>query len=232
MRFTALLRKELRESLPWILLACILLLAVGFLIIRLQAISGIETWRYNSIKPGEVVDSYLLFTPSAINDSGTWLICIAPCLGIILAIRHFAIPFFTKTWPFLLHRSAHKITILSAKIAAAAIAIVACLGFAWGLLYWYASQPGLFIIPPPLRLLTDGLLYTVLGLMIYLGAALSALSPNRWYTTKVFGLVLPTIIILMGIIGSTSRSWAWIFIIITTAILLSQIVHTFLTREF
>lgn len=232
MRFAALLVKELRESMPWILLATILLLSVGFLTIRFEsAYYGPPTWYYSRMVPGNVVEPYDLFHYSVLNAPAIWLLLIAIGLGLVLGGRHFAVPSFTRTWPFLLHRSVSRMTILTAKVVAAATAIIICLGSVWLILYWYASRPGLFLAPPPEQTLIDGCLYIVLGMIVYFGTALSVLSSSRWYTTKSFGLILATIVVFAAIAGS-SRPWALVVIIVAAVLLLSQIVDTFLNREF
>jgi hypothetical protein len=123
-------------------------------------------------------------------------------------------------------------TILTAKLTTATIAIVVSLSTAWLVLYLYACRPGMITFPPYYTNLIDGWLFTVLGLIVYLGTALSALSTARWYTNKIFGLALVTILIFTMTVESLSRPWVIAITIFTAAILLSQIVHIFLSREF
>jgi len=52
MRFLMLLRKELRESLPWILLAAIALFAIGSLLLHDQARYERNSWNYPQLFPG------------------------------------------------------------------------------------------------------------------------------------------------------------------------------------
>ncbi len=231
MRFLALLKKELRESLPWILLAVVLLLTVGAYMLRIEAYYGRPTRYLSRLSPGVTLDPNTFAHYSVLQVSAVWLLVISIGLGLVLGARHFGIPFFTRTWPFLLHRSTGRMTILAAKLTAATIAIAVSLSTAWLILYLYACRPGLFTVPPYYTNLIDGWLFTVLGLVVYLGTALSALSTARWYTTKIFGLALVTIVIFATIVES-SRPWAIAITIITAAILLSQIIHIFLTREF
>ena len=232
MRFLALLRKELRESLPWILLAVILLLTAGVYMLRIEAYYSRDTQYLRRLSPGASLDPSSLVHSSVLQVSALWLVFISIGLGLVLGVRHFGIPIFTRTWPFLLHRSTGKMTILAAKLSAATIAIVFSLGTAWLILYLYACRPGMFTIPPSYTNLIDGWLFIVLGMVVYLGTALSALSTARWYTTRIFGLALVTILILTMTVESSSRPWIVAIIIFTAAILLSQIIHTFLTREF
>ncbi|MGB2807051.1 MAG: hypothetical protein WBC22_04900 [Sedimentisphaerales bacterium] len=231
MRFSALLRKELRESLPWMLLAAIIFLAIGGFILRAQVYYGQPNWYYSSLSPGTVVDTYQLTHPSPLQITGSWLLVTSIGLGLALGVRHFWIPLFTKTWSFLLHRSVSRQTILGAKLAAATVAFVVSLGAVWIGLYWYTRRSELFMVPPPGRIFIEGWLFIVLGLVAYLGAALTALSKARWYTTKIFGLAFATVVICMIFI-QWRLSWAFAMVIIGIVVLLSQIIDAFLNREF
>jgi hypothetical protein len=233
MRFAALFGKEFRECLPWMLLVAIVLLAFGGLFLRGQAsvTSLIPRWdrAYNS--PGSPVEHYRLTFHSPLGPPGPLLFCSSIGLGLILGIRQFWIPHFTRTWLFLLHRSVHKSTILTAKLAAASVALVVALGSVWIGLYWYACRPELFMIPPTARVFVEGWIFIILGFIAYLGAAVSGLSKAHWYTTKIFGLAFAAIIIFITTM-SWSLGWAFVIIAVSTALLLSQVFDTFLRREF
>ncbi len=231
MRFTALLRKELRESLPWILMAVIALLVLGGFRIRMEASYGMYENRFSHFGPDQIWDPYQLLVQSVLGDSAVLLICVSAGLGFALGARHFGFPLFTKTWPFLLHRSVTRMTILAAKLVVALFAQIVCLGLAWLLLYRYAADPNQFMIPPPVEMVFRGFLYILIGLLAYWGTALSAISRNRWYTTKIFGLVLASIV-AAAITSTSSWPWALVTILVAAMILLSQTVHTFLIREF
>ena len=149
----------------------------------------------------------------------------------MLGVRHFWIPHFTKTWSFLLHRSVSRQTILGAKLTAATVALVVSLGAVWIGLYRYAGRLELFVVPPPARFFIQGWLFIVLGLVAYLGAALTALSTARWYTTKIFSLAFATVVLCM-IFLHWRLSLAFAMVIIGIVVLLSQIIDAFLNREF
>jgi hypothetical protein len=231
MRFVALLRKELWESLPWMILAAIILLAIGGFVLRAQAYHGRFRWSYSNITPGSIVDSYGLAHYSHLKMTGPWLLITSIGLGLVLAVRHFWIPYFTRTWPFLLHRSASRQMILGAKLTAAIVAFVVSLGPVWIGLYWYACQPQLSRVPLPGRIFIEGCLFIMIGLVAYLGTALVNLSTARWYTTKIFALAFATIIFFVAIF-QCRLSWAFAIVIIGIVVLLSQIIDTFLNREF
>jgi hypothetical protein len=180
---------------------------------------------------GNEVDSYQLIRYSPLKFTGPWLLITSIGLGLVLAVRHFWIPLFTKTWAFLIHRSVSRQTILGAKLAAATVALVVSLGAVWIGLYRYAGRLELFTVPPPAGLFIEGWLFIVLGLVVYLGTALTAISNARWYTTKIFGLAFATVVVCMTFL-QWRISWAFAVVIIGIVILLSQIIETFLNREF
>lgn len=231
MRFSALLRKELRESLPWMLLAAIILLAIGGFTLRSQAYFRQFNWLHQPFESGSVVDLNRLTPYSPLAITSIWLLITSIGLGLVLAVRHFWIPLFTKTWAFLIHRSVSRQTILGAKLTAATMALVVSLGVVWIGLYRYADRLELFTVPPPARFFIEGWLFIVLGLVVYLGTALTALSTARWYTTKIFGLAFATVVICM-IFLQWRISWAFAMVIIGIVVLLTQIIETFLNREF
>ncbi len=233
MRFVALLRKELRESLPWLLLAGLLLSIVGLLVLRAEAhFSLYRYWQYRQgLAPGETVSTYHLLRSSHLAGAALWLAFIAPGLGLALGVRHFWVPLFTRTWSFLLHRSVPRLTVLRAKLAATVLAFLVSLGLVWTGLYWYACRPDLFPIPESPQTLINGWIYIVMGLVVYLGTALSALSTARWYTSRIFGLAFATLAALV-ILSQWHPAWIAALTALAIVILLTQTIAAFLSREF
>ena len=176
-------------------------------------------------------DSYAnyAFTASPIKDVGSLLIFASILCGAILGLTQFWIPGTRRTWHFLLHRSASRTTILLSRITAALITLVVFTGGCWTLLFLYASQPKLFVLPPTFRVYIEGWLFVSLGLVSYLGVALSSINPTP--ATKLFGTVLAGIVIFMtfmqfGILWASAIIAAGIFI------LAIQLYSIFLNREF
>jgi len=231
MRFSTLLRKELRECLPWMLLAAIALLALGGFFLHAGIHYGNPSWRYSRLSPGTIVQPSLLTYYSILRVTGPLLLLSSIGLGLVLGVRQFWIPHFTRTWPFLLHRSVNRKSILAAKLTATLIAFVISLGPVWVGLYWYANRPEVFPIPQTLRVFIEGWIFIMLGLVAYLGTALSGLSTAKWYTTKIFGLVFAAFVILTTF-SQCSLVWVFTVIAVSIAILLVQIFDTFLRREF
>ena len=231
MRFSALLRKELSECLPWMLLAAIVFLALGGFFLRLEINYRNPSWYYSRLSPGTIVESSLFTYYSILGMTGPLLLLSSIGLGLVLGIRHFWIPNFTRTWPFLLHRSVSRKTILAAKLTATMIAFVISLGPVWIGLYWYACRPEVFPIPQTPRVFIEGWIFITLGLVTYLGTALSSLSTAKWYTTKIFGLAFAALVIFTTF-PQCSLVWIFTVIAVSVAILLSRIFDTFLRREF
>ena len=232
MRFSTLLRKELRECLPWMLLAAIVFLALGGFFLRAEIHYRNPRWHYSRLSPGTIVEPSLFTYYSILGVTGPLLLLSSIGLGLVLGIRQFWIPHFTRTWPFLLHRSVSRKTILAAKLTVALIAFVISLGPIWIGLYWYANRPPeVFPIPQTPRVFIEGWIFIMLGLVAYLGTALSSLSTAKWYTTKIFGLVFAAFVILTTF-PQCSLVWVFTVIAVSVAILLSQIFDTFLRREF
>jgi uncharacterized membrane protein len=231
MRFWVLVRKEFRESLPWLLLAAIVFFGFGGFCLREKAYQVDRNWDYSNLSPGSIVETYWLTRSSPLAATGTWLLLTSIGLGLTLGVRHFWIPYFTGTWPFLLHRSANRKSILAAKLTTATIVFVISLGTLWLCLYWYANRPELFMIPQTARVFIEGWIFIVLGFIAYLGTALSGLSTAKWYTTRIFGLAFATVIIIVTL-SQWRLAWAFVVIAIGVSILLSQIIDLFLNREF
>jgi hypothetical protein len=232
MRFAALLRKELRESLPWMLLAASEFLAIGGFLLREAQMYGIYDWseRYFSSRP--VTETYgLQYRRSPLQLIGPVLLLTSIGLGLVLGVRHFWIPYFTRTWPFLIHRSVDRKTIFWAKLTAAIITFLISVGAVWSAFYSYSCDPERFAMLPIKRVFIEGWLFILLGLVVYLGTALTALNTARWYTTKIFGLAFATVIIFATILEwRLGRAFA--AIIIGAVILLSQNIDSILKREF
>ncbi len=235
MRFLALLRKELRESLPWLLLAGLLLLGVGLLTVHSEAQFARMNYQHWSnrlaLGPGEVVNTYDLVRSPRLAWAATWLAFIGPGLGLVLGVCHFWVPLFARTWSFLLHRSASRMSILGAKLATAILGLLISLGLVWMGLYWYACRPGLLPIPEPMQILVVGWVYIVIGLVVYLGTALSALSTARWYTTRIFGLAFAALAAFI-ILVQWHPGRVLVLTVLAIAILLAQTVAAFQSREF
>ena len=231
MRFSSLLHTEFRECLPWMLLAAILFVAVTSVLFQTETYSENNSYRFSRLSPGTVISSYKITFYPAMSETGPWLFFLSIGLGLVLGVRQFWIPNFTGTWPFLLHRSVSRNTILAAKLTAASIAFACSIVPIWVGIYWYATRPEVFAVPPTFRFFIEGWIFITLGLVTYLGAGLSGLSTAKWYTTKIFGLAFASLIIITTF-SQRSLVWVLTLIAVSAAILLSRIFDTFLRREF
>jgi hypothetical protein len=242
MRFIALLRKELRECLPWMFLASIFLIVFGGVALWEQTHSRSIESRYLVFSPGSEVQRfqitddpdiriYSLAKRYPIGAAGSFLFIASIGLGLALGVRQFQMEYITKIWSFLIHRSLGRQAVLWSKLVAAAIVFVVSLGIIWSIFYWYSERPGLFAVPSSERVFVEGWIFVILGFMVYLGTSLAALSHARWYTTKLFGLGFTALFVVI-VLGQWNLLWAFIFILFGISVLLSQIVETFLSREF
>jgi len=229
MKFLMLLRKELREDLPWLLTAMAVFLLTGGLILHIasyEAKASLESW-----KSGTALNFFSSGFYSPLSGVGVWLFLISIGLGIALGIRQFWLPGFMKTWGFEIHRSVSRSLILWAKLSASAVIFVLAVGLLWTVFYLCAFWPGVFLVPPPSRIFIEGWIFIVLGYVIYLGVALSGLSRAKWYTTKLFP---PGFTLLLSLLITQQQQigYALLFLAIGGFILLFQIINAFLCREF
>jgi hypothetical protein len=259
MRFLTLLKKELREALPWLLLTAIIFIFVGSLLLwsdlRKERFSnGWSGWTQN---PGRIgrdrffprnvaksgvpislegrfgyeVQSYSLVKRLPLSDFGPLLVFSSAGLGLVLAVRQFLVPSFFKTWSFTIHRSMSRYMILLTKFAATIIAIVISVGLTWVLFFLYTSKPGVFSLAPGRQMFFESLVYIFFGLVVYLGAALSSISAARWYATRIFGLVFAIVISVLAILP-LGAVYSFLIMAVAILVLAPQIFHIFLTREF
>jgi len=130
------------------------------------------------------------------NGTGILIMVCSLVLGVGLGILHFWLPQLTRTWPFLIHRSTSKTTILSAKPTAALIGIPVVLGSVWSVLFCHACRIRLFAPVVHYRILYEGWIIIGLGFIAYLATACSGLDTHRWYTTRLLSMVLALFVII------------------------------------
>ena len=230
MRFTALLKKELREALPWIALVLIAILLIGSLTIHNEQKHQWSQGAHN-VKAGSSPNLRNLNMRQPLYEMGPLVITLSIALAVALGITQFLLPFFQRNWAYTIHRSVNRTTILLSKFTAAAIAMVLGIGVIWTLFYLYACQPGKFPFPPPKHVLTDGWLFILMAMVVYFATALTSVSTTKWYTTRVFPLVFTLFVYIIALSNQTPLSLA-IIALIAAAGFCVQIVHTFTNREF
>ena len=175
MKFLALLRKEFREVLPWLLLAAIAFGCMGGFVLesRIRQFARYPaSWHFGS---GRDLSTSSMIVTSHLSQVGVILLMASAALGIALGARQYWLPGFTRTWAFELHRSTSRRTILLAKVVAAGFAMAVGLGLVWTLLFLYASRPGAMPYPPRLRHLAEGWVYVLLGLLVYFAVGVAGL---------------------------------------------------------
>ena len=230
MRFLTLLKKELREAVPWIILSLIILFAISWFLIRIMAIYHGQEYYHGMLQSGKVIEQYMLFRPDIIQGPAVLMFFVSIGLGLVLGYRHFWMPGFTGTWQFLIHHSVTRSTIISAKLAAAAV-LMFCLSLAWLLVAGITSTSEKVIIPPESGLVGLGIFYAYLGFIVYLGTALCAITKTRWYTTRMFGLFF-VFVMYIAILPQKSFTYAFLITVVFVAVLIIQIYEIFLQKEF
>lgn len=229
MKFLALLRKEMRESLPYILIVTALLMGGGLFCIKIYQSSRPSF--YHPLPSGELVGIYRLTHHFHMNGTGILIMVCSLVLGVGLGILHFWLPQLTRTWPFLLHRSASKTGILSAKLCAALIGIPVTLGLVWSVLFGHACRIELFAPVIHYRILYEGWIIIGLGFIAYLATACAGLDAHRWYTTKLLSMLLAFFVVIV-----TFSQWqvvsAVAVITVGLVILLLQVFVFFQAKQF
>lgn len=228
MKFIALLKKELRICLPWLLLGAVVFIIIGSLMMK-----GMVLNQGYYISQGYHDNyGYYSFTPrSPITEFAALILITSLALGVILGVVQFFLPGVHKTWAFTLHRSVKPQAIIWSKFTAASITFVISLGLFWTAFYSYAAVPGRFHIPIFFRTYLEGWMYILAGLIAYCGTALSSVSTTRIYTTRLLGMAIATGIIIFTLM-QTSIAAAVIWAAAGACILTVQIFHTLLSREF
>jgi len=234
MRFIALVKNQLQEILGGLIVV----------VIVFTFLSGFILWsgirhpdpyhysEYSGITPGNTVSFYtLLQRPKPLWGVGPVLLVSAVILGAMLASQQFAEQQKRRTWAFTIHRSVSRSTILWARFSAAVIAFILCLGVMWTMFYLYVSAMGASPCPLPVRVLIEGWIFILLGLVIYFGAALSEVSAKKKYTTKYFGAVFAGMILVLALV-QLSLTLCFAVIALALVILVSDTMDTFLSREF
>jgi hypothetical protein len=233
MRFFTLVKKELRECLPWMVCAAAFLLILGNLCLWNMAQRDIESqYQYRVLERYSEVQGYNL-EQRPLGDVGLLSFITAVGLGLALGVRQFWVADFIGTWGFILHRSTRRTTILTAKICAGLISLIVAVGLVWSYLYWRANLPGYLPILLALtkRHFIEGWLIVGTGLLFYLGIGLAGLSKARWYTTKVMGLGF-ALWMFLTLMEQWTLWWEFGTLAIAVVVLFYLMWETFLNREF
>ncbi len=228
MKFAALLKKELHICLPWLLLSMLVFIVIGSICMK-----GILLNQQHYVSQGynEDYGYYWCTSYSPIQVFGPLILITSLALGVILAIVQFFLPGLSKTWAFTIHRSIKPQAIIWSKFTAAGVTFLVSLGLFWTLFYSYAAVPGRFYMPIFFRTYLEGWIYILAGLIAYWGTALSSISTAHIYTTRKLGMAVAAAVIIFTLM-QTSITGAVIWAAAGACVLIVQIFHTFLSREF
>lgn len=228
MKFLALLKKELRESLIPIILATLVFGGFTTLMIHEFVHDGGDDYRFykDYASSGH---TYGLYHRYPLAEIGGLLFFASTMLGLTLGALHFGLPSLTRTWAFLLHRPVTQSAILGSKLLVGLIAFGVALGLPWSWAYAHIQQVKATGFPSNPRVFWEGWLFIGLGLTLYLGTGLCAMTNARWYTTRLIGPVFAVFLIL-AVFSETSVLVAFELLSIVVAILLILLVATFLNK--
>jgi hypothetical protein len=220
MSFAALLKKDLRECLPWLLPALIVLLAVGLEETTSHPWEG--TWNpYGGQGLWMAPDSPVFATACALF--GCTLV-----LSVVLAVRQFLMPSMSGEWGFLLHPAGRR-AVLRSRLTIGLLSLL-LLGGVWTGVFLRALRTDVLQVPPPTDVLAVGWVSVGWGCVFYLAVSLSVLSRGTWWGRKTVPLAFALIGLLSALgLGITA---AGVIVGIAFALLLPQLLWEFNTREF
>ena len=229
MKFLALFKRDLREAAPWLALSALAVLLVCGNELREVSRHSQGTLRAISAHMSGGPNPWYLLEAHRLGGSGLTILLAGAGLGITLAALQYLMPGLLKTWPFTLHRSITRSGILLARMAAAATGMAVGVGGLWTLLFVLAFRTE--AMRWGLGLLLAGWWILAVGLVVYLGAAVTSLGAARWYTTRFF----PLLFALGAIATSMAAEGVTGFLIpllVAVVILVPQLVNSFLNREY
>lgn len=228
MKFAALLKKELRLCLPWMLLSILAFAGIGAIEMKTTI-----NYQENYIGHGYDESAYYSFNIpiNPLDDFAQLLVLTSLSLGVILAVVQFFMPAIHKTWSFTIHRSIQPQMVVWSKFAAALLTFVISMGPLWTLFYLYAAAPGRLYLPVFFETYLRGWIFILMGLIAYWGTALSAVSTTHFYTTRLLGMAIAVAIIVF-ICLQISLIGAVVCVLAGAGVLILQIMDTFFAREF
>ncbi len=230
MKYVALMKKEMRENMMWGIFAAVVftLLAtfIMSLIFKTEQIFSSYNWNWKNESLNIVWWNMRFRNP--FGAIGAWLFFISIGLGLILAVRQFWMPNFSRTQSFELHRPVNKGWILSAKLLSAMLIMAVSVGGVWCVFY----QIGHRVFPSILtkNVLVQGWMFIAFGYVIYLCLAVCGLDKSKWYATKMVPMLLAIFFLIMIF------TQAQIYMVMTIigcaiAVLLAQVASLFLSRD-
>lgn len=230
MKFITLLKKELRQCLPWTIFASTVTIIAGLIILYLSS----QMWFYNthwySLSRYRYLDWSLFLQKNYLLELSNFVMAVCIILAFVLAIIQFWIPGITGTWSFTIHHPVKKTSILWSKCIIAVSCILISQGTIWVILFLY-SKSGIFPLPPRTRVLAEGFAIIITCIYVYWAAALAGINPAKWYTTKIFPLLQAVLFIVILAAFTSFLYWSVAYIVLSMVMLI-QLRSTFLTREF
>ncbi len=222
MSFAAMLRKDLRECLPWLVPAVLIVLVIGSgeLLVR-GHVRAADDYQW----PRMSVDM-----ASKLFITGGMLSVCSLALGIAMAFRQFFVPTIANEWGFLVHRAGRP-AVVGSKTTAGLLSL-ALPGCVWSALFIMASRTGALPLPPSPTTLAAGWISIAWGFALYLALSVGITSGGSWYGRKVVPTAFVLVLLFLFAVDNASLAAAAIIVGMIVAVLLPQLIHQFNTREF
>jgi len=147
--------------------------------------------------------------------------------AIFMAIKQFILPTANRTWSFLLHRSVSKYQILCSKITACLLLVMITLGLPWSYLCWLGLSAKL---PTTGYTYIHGCCFIGIAFLLYLAMAIIAVSQARWVGTRLFPIIVLSLVSLL--FAGVTTTIVVTSLILSTIILVIDLFTQFSFREF
>jgi ABC-type transport system involved in multi-copper enzyme maturation permease subunit len=182
----ALLRKELREVLGIAAAAL-----AGYLALVVSLMGG-KVFNWVPGMPWGTTE-----VPFLGSDFATFFSLISVVFALALGFRQSAWESSRGTYLFLLHRPLRRDTIFLVKLAVGGGVLLFCAAVPIVLYGWWAALPGHHPGPFEWSMTTGAWRFTILMLLLYLGAFHSGLRPARWFGTRLLPLAGVVVLLVL-----------------------------------
>ncbi|MCL2641727.1 MAG: ABC transporter permease [Phycisphaerales bacterium] len=184
-----LVRKELRDSLPWALIGG-LLMTIGLAAAMMYESSGLHN---HASRNFGIMSDFSQVSTNVVS------VLVGLALGFITFFRDLR----PGTWAFLVHRPMSRQRIFAAKVAAGLGLYFAATLVPFLAVAWWSSLDGSLAFPFHWRMMLPGLADISLGVLYWFAGAAVAIREARWYATRLFPLVVAIWAHAIGLIKGT-----------------------------
>ena len=203
----SMMRKELRELLPFVAIA----LLFQFFVISLEA-----GMKWKPIGSWFGLDRLLnQIIPFVSPESCVGSFVVGGFLAVIIGLWQSMWESSRGTFLYLLHRPAAREAILSAKLLAGSAAFLSATAIPLFCYAIWAAIPGTHASPFEWSMTGPAWKVCCVLVLLYLGAFLSGIWPARWYVSKFWPLVTITFGVFLLGVSPWSDLWWWLQMVAT-----------------